>query len=171
MIDEPEPHGQRRCKMLAWRHFQFAWWSLLCFLSLGIALELLHGFKVGWYLEPAFETRRLMWTLGHTHGTLLSLVHIALGATLVLFAQELSKPLRWASPCLFAASFLLAGGFFLGGIFLYSGDPGLGIFLVPLGALSLFAAVLLTALATSRSLRWTPQSSHPPTENKRRKRS
>jgi hypothetical protein len=45
---------------------------------------------------------------------------------------------------------LLPGGFFLGGVFLYSGDPGLGVFLVPLGALTLFVGVLLTALATSK---------------------
>jgi hypothetical protein len=38
-------------------------------------------------------------------------------------------------------------GFFLGGLFVYAGDPGLGILLVPVGGLLLFVAVLLTALA------------------------
>ena len=50
------------------RHLRFGWWSLLCFLTLGIVLESLHGFKVGWYLDAAHSTRRLMWTLAHAHG-------------------------------------------------------------------------------------------------------
>ena len=35
----------------ATRHLRVGWWSVLCFLSLGFLLELLHGFKVGLYLE------------------------------------------------------------------------------------------------------------------------
>ena len=42
------------------------------------------------------------------------------------------------SPLLIAASVLLPGGFFLGGCFIYESDPGLGIWLVPVGALCLF---------------------------------
>jgi hypothetical protein len=45
------------------------------------------------------------------------------------------------------ASVLLPGGFFLGGLFLYRTDPGLGIVLVPIGAVLLFIAVFLTARA------------------------
>jgi hypothetical protein len=52
----------------------FGWWALLCYVSLGITLEVLHGLKIGWYLE--IETRRLMWTLGHAHGGLLALVNV-----------------------------------------------------------------------------------------------
>ena len=40
---------------------------------------------------------------------------------------------------------LLPAGFFLGGLYIYSGDPGLGIALVPAGGLLLFVAVALTA--------------------------
>jgi hypothetical protein len=128
---------------------QFAWWSLLCFLTLGIGLELLHAFKIGWYLETAFETRRLMWTLGHAHGTLLALVHAAFAFTLHIFPGGASRGRRIASACLMSASILLPGGFFLGGIFLYSTDPGIGVFLVPLGALTLFLGVLLTAYSAT----------------------
>lgn len=39
----------------------------------------------------------------------------------------------------------MPGGFFLGGIWVYAGDPGLGIVLVPLGGVLLFAAAWLTA--------------------------
>ena len=136
------------------RHLQFAWWSLLCFLTLGIMLEAMHGFKVGWYLEPAFQTRRLMLTLGHAHGTLLALVHAAFAASVFALPGDAKGWRRWSSPCLMGASVLLPGGFFLGGIFIYDGDPGLGIFLVPLGAVLLFVGVLLAALAITSNNRW-----------------
>jgi len=127
-------------------HLLIGWWSLLTFLSLGVILEAMHGFKIGWYLDVNNETRRLMWTLAHAHGVLLSLVHIVFGVCTHLVAT--SRP-RWraiASCSLTVSSILLPAGFFLGGIYVYDGDPGLGIFLVPPGALLLFVAVLLSAL-------------------------
>ena len=130
---------------VARRHVRFGWRSLLCFLSLGIFLEALHGFKVGAYLDAANETRRLMWTLAHAHGTLLGLIHVAFGVTIGMFDVEGTRWRRIASPCLRGASFLLPGGFFLGGVFIYDGDPGMGIFLVPVGALLLFIGVFLIA--------------------------
>lgn len=130
------------------RHLQFAWWSLLCYLSLGIALELLHAFKIGWYLDSSYEIRRLMWTLGHAHGTLLALVHAVFAMTMYILPGRISGLRRFASPCLMAASILLPNGFFLGGIFIHSGDPGVGIFLVPFGAVLMFVCVLLTACGT-----------------------
>ena len=130
------------------RHLSFGWWSLLFFLTLGIALEAMHGFKVGWYLNVSNQTRRLLWTLAHAHGTLLALVHVAFGLT-VPHLSGWSGPARaWASASLMGASVALPAGFFLGGIVIYAGDPGLGILLVPLGALMLFVAVFLTARGT-----------------------
>ena len=38
-------------------------------------------------------------------------------------------------------------GLLLGGMFIHGGDPGLGVLLVPPGAVLLIVAVLLTALA------------------------
>ena len=64
------------------RHLVFGWWCLLLFLFVGIGLEAMHGFKIGWYLDVSNETRRLMWRLGHAHGVLLSLVNIAFAHTL-----------------------------------------------------------------------------------------
>jgi hypothetical protein len=127
------------------RHVRFGWTSLLVFLTLGIVLEVLHGFKLAWYLDVDNSTRRLMWTLAHAHGTLLALVNIAFGVTLRLVDTEDVRPRAIASPCLIGASLLLPGGFFLGGLFTYGGDPGLGIFLLPLGALLLLVGVFLTA--------------------------
>lgn len=127
-------------------HFRFAWWSLLCFLTLGIALEGLHGFKVGWYVDGAHETRRLMWTLAHAHGTLLGLVHAAFAATLFAIPTAVAASSLLVSRLLMASSLLLPGGFFLAGAFIYAGDPGLGILLVPVGALALLVGVLLVAV-------------------------
>jgi hypothetical protein len=121
---------------------------LLAFLSLGIVLEGLHGFKVAAYLSPSNETRRLMWTLAHAHGTLLGLVHLGFALTVRWLPQWESRSRSVASACLLAASLLLPGGFFLGGVFIYGGDPGLGILLVPLGALLLVIAVFLAARAS-----------------------
>lgn len=131
---------------------RIGWWSLLLFLTLGIVLEAMHGLKVGWYLNVANETRRLMWTLAHAHGALLGLINLAFAFSVRLFAD--APPHRWRSPasyCLIAATVLLPGGFFLGGISVYSGDPGPGVLLVPAGAAFLLIAVLLVAV---RSFRW-----------------
>lgn len=130
-------------------HFRFCWWSLLCFLTLGIVLEGLHGFKVGWYVDLAHETRRLMWTLAHAHGTLLALVHAAFAGTLYAVPAVVTKDTPLVSRLLMAASVLLPGGFFLAGAFIYGGDPGLGILLVPVGALALLVGVLLVARSLS----------------------
>ena len=129
------------------RHLRFGWWSLLGFLALGFSLELLHGFKAGFYLDVSNETRRLMWTLAHAHGALLGLVHILYALCLRLFpglAAGSQGPISWS---LIGASVLLPGGFFLGGVSFYSGDPGLGILAVPVGAALLVIAVFLVARA------------------------
>ena len=129
------------------KHLRLGWWALLFFLTLGIVLEALHGFKVGAYLNVSNSTRRLMWTLAHAHGTLLALINLAFGLTVRALTEWPASRRSVASACLIGASVLLPGGFFVGGIVTYGGDPGLGILLVPLGALLLFVAVFFTACA------------------------
>ena len=133
------------------RHLRFGWWSILVFLTLGLVLESLHGLKIGWYLDVPNSTRRLMWTLGHAHGTLLGLVNVAFGVSVQMLPDWNPKARDVASICLMMAAVLLPGGFLLGGIVVYGGDPGLGILLVPVGALALFVAVFLTARQASSS--------------------
>ena len=130
------------------KHLRFGWWCILCFLTLGIVLESMHGFKLGWYLDVSNETRRLMWTLSHAHGVLLGLLNVAFAVTLRATPSASARLERLASPCLMGASVLLPGGFFLGGIVVYAGDPNLAILLVPPGALLLFIGVFLTARHT-----------------------
>lgn len=132
--------------MVARRHLRFGWWTLLVFLTLGLGLETLHGFKVGAYLNVSNETRRLMWTLAHAHGTLLALVSLGFGFMVRLSPDWSSRQRAVASACLRGSTLLMPAGFFLGGLFIYSGDPGLGILLVPVGGVMLFVGVLLSAL-------------------------
>jgi hypothetical protein len=138
-------------RRFARRHHMIGWWALLLFLTLGIGLETLHGFKVGGYLDPAHKMRRLMWTLAHAHGTLFALVHIAFAAGLGQFGKWTERRLKWASFFLIDALILLPLGFFFGGIGHSEVDPSPGVLLVPLGALFLFLGVGLIAVAANRA--------------------
>ena len=130
------------------RNLRFGWWSLLVFLSLGGVLETLDGFKIGWYVDVGNETRRLMFTLAHAHGTLLALVNIVVGLMVrILDRFALRSSVSFA---LIWAAILLPGGFFLGGIVIYDGDPGLGVWLVPVGAALLFYSITRIAIDLSR---------------------
>ncbi len=136
-------------------HLRFGWWSLLVFLTLGLVLEAMHGFKVRWYLDVTNETRRLLWRLAHAHGTLLGLLNLAFAGSLAILPRRPDRWKRIASRCLVGASVLMPSGFFLGGFVIYEGDPGLGILLLPIGAILLFVAVLCAALGAGSAR--TPQ--------------
>ena len=131
-------------------HESGGWWALVAFVSFGVILEALHGFKVSWYLDAGEETRRLMWRLAHAHGTFLSLVQLAFAATLRQMARTRTAPRRIGSPCLIAASLLIPSGFLLGGIDTYGADPGPGIALLPLGAVLLLVALVTIATSSGR---------------------
>lgn len=124
---------------------------LLVFLTLGFFLEVLHGFKVGFYLDASNETRRLMWTLAHAHGNLFGLVHIAFAAYLNTWVDWPQGRLKLASHSLIGGSILLPISFFLSGLYIYDGDPGLFIYLTPLGALLLFGAIFLITCSAMAS--------------------
>jgi hypothetical protein len=128
-------------------HMRFGWWSLLAFLSMGIALETMLGFKLGYYLDVANETRRMMWRLAHAHGTLFALINIGFALTVAALHAWPQKMRLIASRCFMAGSLLMPAGFLLGGVVIYDGDPGLGVALVPVGALLMLVAVWLTARA------------------------
>ena len=143
--EDPSPWPQRASRL----HCRVGWWSLLLFLTLGSVLEVLFWLKLDWYVDAANETRRLMWRLAHAHGTLLGLIHLGFGITLNILQPTRELFGKISSRCLLAAGLLLPGGFVLGGLVVYGGDPGIGILLVPVGAVFLFIAVLLSALFSS----------------------
>jgi hypothetical protein len=144
-----EPHrvsderGEER-PVLPFLNLKFGLWALLAYLTLGLGLESLHGFKVGWYLE--LDTRRTLWTLAHAHGVLLSILNVGFGMMLHWVPDVGARWVRIAAACLMAAAILLPGGFLLGGIWVYGGDPGPGVLLSPAGGALLFVGVLLTAI-------------------------
>lgn len=141
----PDPTKAR----LVERHLALGWWGLFGFAGLGVVLEALQGLRIGWYLDVSNEARRLMFTLAHAHGTLLSLVNLAFAFTLESrLGPRLANP-ALASTLLLAAWILLPVGFLAGGVVIYDGDPGLGVLLVPIGAVLLIYACALVARHTT----------------------
>lgn len=140
--------GPARENGLARTHRRYGWSALFAWMTVGLVLELFHGIKLSDYLLDPL--RREFWTLAHFHGALLSVLNLAY----VRWAEapELRASQRvLASRALIAGSVLMPLGFFLGGLFHYEGDPGIGIFLAPVGALFLLVAVgLQTRIAWGR---------------------
>lgn len=135
------------------RHLVWGWGALLAFVIMGLVLEGMHGWKARLYLDAAFATRRLLWTLAHAHGSLVAIVNVIFALT-VAASPARGRGLRLTSACLICANVLLPAGFFLGGLTPYGGDPGLGILLVPPGALALvvgLAAILRAVLREERA--------------------
>jgi len=132
------------------RHLAFGWWLIVASVVVGTVLEGLHALKLGLYLDVSNETRRLLWTLAHAHGALLGLVNVAFAASLPKLARLSPRGRSLASRALIAGACLLPAGFLLGGVFVYDGDPGLAVLLAPLGALLVFAGVLMIALGARR---------------------
>jgi hypothetical protein len=130
------------------RHLRAGWIALAVFATAGVALELLHGFKIRAYLDVSNESRRLMWTLAHAHGTLLAVLNLVFGLTLRVVPGFGAPRLRMISSSLIGALIILPAGFFLGGVIVYGGDPGLGIVLVPIGAALLLTALVFAALSS-----------------------
>ena len=149
-MTQPTPEVDDTARALARRHLRLGWWTILVFLALGLALELFHASKLDFYLNVANQTRRLMWTLAHAHGALLGLMHLGLAATFRMLESWSDQTRTIASRSLTGATLLLPGGFFLGGLFIHSGDPGLGIWLLPPGALLLLVAAFVAARAVGR---------------------
>jgi hypothetical protein len=111
----------------------------------GLLIEGLIGFR-----SPALvddTVRREMFRLAHAHGTLLNLVLIAAA---ICARLEMIRLGRGSSLALRAAVVLLPIGFLLAGVWHYKDDPGVAIFLVPVGAVLLLAAAFQIALTALR---------------------
>ncbi|MEE3329920.1 MAG: hypothetical protein VX246_03540 [Myxococcota bacterium] len=137
---------------LASRHMRFGWLLIFTYILLGLMLEVMHGFKAAFYLDVENEARRLVWTLAHTHGTLIGVLNLLFGYGVERLSLSGSL-FKTASRCFIAAGVLMPLGFFLGGIVVYSGDPGLPILLAPVGGALLVVAVAITAFGAVRGAR------------------
>ena len=131
--------------MIALRHMRFGWWSLGVFTLLGLGLDAAHALKMPFYLDAGHETTRLLLRLAHSHGTGLALLNIVYSLSAKAY-PSIAKPVL--SACLIAATILMPTGFLLGGIWARQ-DPGIGVFLVPIGVVALVAAIF----GAARSLR------------------
>jgi len=149
------------------RHLQIGWWMLFVSATAGLALETFHGFKLRFYLDVSNETRRLMWTLAHAHGTLLGAINVVLGLSLRARPELLDGNERLVSSSLIGATVLLPLGFFAGGFGIFGGDPGLGILLLPIGAVLLLAA-LFSIARSHRSTGATDERRPPPARRNKR---
>jgi hypothetical protein len=121
------------------------WLSLALWISFGILIEGLSGFRSPFLMDDPI--RREMFRLAHAHGTLMNLVLIVAA---VCARLDLIRLGRMASIGLRSAVILLPAGFLLAGIWHYKDDPGLGIVLVPIGAVILLAAALHIFLSLPR---------------------
>lgn len=154
-LDEHSPEAANCIR----HHMRVGWHGILVFGALGMMLEVLHAWKNHAYLGVGNEVRRLMWTLAHAHGLGLSLLQIGYAATLAVVFGELKPRLTRASKALDVSLLLMPLGFFLGGAVPYKSDPGIGIVLVPLGALAFLAAAFWTAAELPTKLPTKPPRS------------
>lgn len=138
--------SDERADRMIVRHLRAGWWGLLVFLVLGGVLETLHATKHPSYVDAASETTRLMLRLAHSHGTLLAIVNVLFALTARHKPEVLG---RGSSSALLAALVLLPIGFLAGAVGARGGDPGVGIVLVPPGAIALALGVGFVARKTS----------------------
>jgi hypothetical protein len=133
-----EPSPLRRA------HLRLGWLSLLVGVLAGVTTEGLLGFK--WPALVGDPLRRELLSLAHFHAGLLGLVNLVYaGFAEIPGLGERAR--RAASRALLLGSLCLPAGFLLGGLWHPEGDPGLGIVLVPLGALGVAIALALQAHA------------------------
>ena len=109
-------------------------WALFGFATLGLLLEAMHGFKLGFYLNVDNETRRLLWRLAHAHGALLGLINVAYALTARAWPKVED---RLAAGALLCALWLMPLGFLLGGAFARGADPGSSVALAAFGGVAL----------------------------------
>jgi hypothetical protein len=133
-------------KQLSWatRLMLQGWLSIALWMSVGLLLEGLLGYKIPTYLNDL--DRRELFRLAHTHGTFLGLVLIAAS----LSERRGAKLPRIASMALSIGAALMPLGFFLAGLWHPEGDPGPAIWIVPPSALLIIFGAVSLALAHTR---------------------
>lgn len=117
-------------------HLRFGWTLLAIAVIAGALLESLLGWRSNVIGDD--ELRHRLWTLAHFHAAFLALLN------LIYPSATTSKE---TSRALIAGSVLLPLAFFLGGLAHPEGDPGIGIWLAPVGALFIGYAAVREALA------------------------
>lgn len=122
--------------------------ALLVFAALGLVLEVLHGFKVGFYLDVTNDTRRLLWRLAHAHGALLGLLNVVAALGVRAWPQLRDE---LGARALLLALLLMPLGFLLGGAFAQGGDPGASVGLAAAGGVALLLGLWRYAVRAWRA--------------------
>ncbi|HKP02424.1 MAG TPA: hypothetical protein VJU77_03595 [Chthoniobacterales bacterium] len=123
------------------------WISLALWIAFGILLEGFRAFRSPSVLDDA--VRQDMFRLAHAHGTLLNLVLIAAA---ICARLELVRIGPGTSLGLRSSVILLPAGFLIGGLWHFKDEPGLGILLVPIGAVLLLASAIYLSLTLPRRM-------------------
>ena len=119
------------------------WVSLVVWISTGLLLESLMAFKSPAYLDDSI--RRELFRLAHAHGTLLGVVLVIAAMWVQVNGVTLTRP---AIAALRVGSMVMPVGFLLAGLVHPESDPGIAIWLVPIGALMLIFGVVSIVLAS-----------------------
>ena len=120
-----------------------AWWGLAFWLAFGLLIEGLIGFRTPLYLQD--PVRREMFRLAHAHGTVLSLLLLIAN---IYIQKGLTAPPAAAVWSLRLGILLMPTGFLLGGIWHHESDPGIGVFLAPLGGVMIIFGVAAIAMSS-----------------------
>lgn len=113
------------------------WFSLAFWLSAGLFLEGLIGFRAPAYLQD--PTRRELFRLAHAHGAILSMLLLLVDLYIVKNLIAPPPVVIWA---LRIGVILMPAGFFVGGIWHYERDPNLLVIAAPIGGLLIIFAVI-----------------------------
>lgn len=111
--------------------------TLACWMTFGLFLEGLLGYKIPIYLND--NMRRELFRLAHTHGALLSVILIIVAICLRLDFFQSNNYLQYS---LRIGSIVMPLGFLLGGVWHYESDPGIAVWLVPVGAVMVIFGIV-----------------------------
>lgn len=120
---------------------RFGWTALSAWALFGLALESMHGWKVGAYLDDALA--RELLRLAHAHGVGLAIAVLALGEAGVPLYGERGD--GGASLALRAGALVVPIAFALSSIDHPEGDPNVLVWAVPIGAALAIYALARTA--------------------------
>jgi hypothetical protein len=135
--EKPQTANVNQCE----RMMVQGWVSIAVWMSVGLLLEGLLGYKIPAYLSD--PQRRELFRLAHTHGTFLGLVLVVAALCVQRYGGNLP---RIAQVALRVGSILMPVGFLLAGIWHPEGDPGPAIWIVPPAALMIIFGTIATAL-------------------------
>jgi hypothetical protein len=137
--------GDRRDAPLVSVLLRQAWIGLAFWMTFGLLLEGLIGYRIPDYLSD--PQRRELFRLAHAHGGVLSLILLA---SALGIGHGMTAPARIVVAALRIGVVVMPLAFLVAGIWHYGNDPGLAIWLVPPSGLLVIFGIVGMALSTKR---------------------